>query len=544
MTTRKWLHKAFCFLGRATRSLHPSTRIVPGVIIRVEGGRERVAPARRQKTGWWSDPPALFFCPRAASVAGMKKALLAAAGAAFALTAPTASAQSAQERLDDRYNRALAAGYKALMLCGAIGHAERAGEKRTPEHVTQWELTGIYPALDPIIRELSFRIERFPKEKYEANAPKRAYITHVAVDWADDMPPRLAQFIPGKGCSVLPIGFAESALVHGEPRDYTPALFIPPPPPIMMRSNASEVIDAAFDGTYGEGSRTTAVIVEQNSRLVGQKYASGFGRVVPQRTWSVAKSVAASIVGIAVQNGAANVEDGAGLGVGEEDPRKAITIDHALRMASGRYSDTPGNRTDPLYWGGTTVGERAQNWPLVHAPGTVYRYANNDTLAAVQAIQPFVEEQGIASLVRGDLQMSGATAEADWQGNHVLSSQVWASPLDFLRLGTLYLNDGVNRGAERILPEGWREYVSDPSGPQPKGTNWGYGAGWWTFRRPEGNAFDGIPDDAFAARGNRGQYLVVIPSRNVVIVRRGEDMVGTRFDIATFTRDVLAALDE
>ena len=70
-----------------------------------------------------------------------------------------------------------------------------------------------------------------------------------------------------------------------------------------------------------------------------------------------------------------------------------------------------------------------------------------------------------------------------------------------------------------------------------------YGAGWWTFRRPEGNAFEGIPDDAFAARGNRGQYVVVVPSRNVVIVRRGEDMVGTGFDIAAFTRDVLAALD-
>ena len=81
------------------------------------------------------------------------------------------------------------------------------------------------------------------------------------------------------------------------------------------------------------------------------------------------------------------------------------------------------------------------------------------------------------------------------------------------------------------------------SGPQPEGTDWGYGAGWWTFRRPEGNSFEGIPDDAFAARGNRGQYLVVVPSRNVVIVRRGEDMVGTRFDIAAFTRDVLAALD-
>ena len=53
-----------------------------------------------------------------------------------------------------------------------------------------------------------------------------------------------------------------------------------------------------------------------------------------------------------------------------------------------------------------------------------------------------------------------------------------------------------------------------------------------------------MPADTIAALGNRGQYVVVVPSRDVVIVRRGEDMVGTRFDIAAFARDVLAALEE
>ena len=76
-------------------------------------------------------------------------------------------------------------------------------------------------------------------------------------------------------------------------------------------------------------------------------------------------------------------------------------------------------------------------------------------------------------------------------------------------------------------------------GPQP-GEDWGYGAGWWVM-----SGFDGVPDDAFAARGNRGQYVVVIPSLDMVIVRRGEDPAGgSGFDIAAFTRDVIAALEE
>ncbi|MEE4205288.1 MAG: serine hydrolase, partial [Erythrobacter sp.] len=265
----------------------------------------------------------------------------------------------------------------------------------------------------------------------------------------------------------------------------------------------------------------------------------------PQRTWSVAKSIAATLVGAAVFSGEYAVSDAIGLDYwragGEGDPRNAITIDHALRMATGRYSDTPGNRTDPLYWGGTTVDERAVNWPPIHRPGTVYRYANNDTLMAVKAIDGFLARNPPHEFF-AKLGMENTVAETDNRGNHVLSSQVWSTAGDLATLGELYLADGVWRG-ERLLPEGWRDYVSNPAGPQPEGTEWGYGAGWWTFRRPDGNAFAGIPDDAFAARGNRGQYLVVVPSRNVVIVRRGEDRAGTRFDIAAFTRDVLEALE-
>lgn len=483
----------------------------------------------------------------------MRKLFLAAVGTALAVASP-ATAQSAQERLDARYDRALAAGYKALMLCSAIANAELNGAKRTPESVHEWELTGIYPKLDPIIRDLEYEIVR-------ANA---GHIRHVTVEWADDMPPRIARHDSGYGCVSVPIGW--------DPKQMTEALSVPPIPksetetrsneifeveveiassgrPVVPSKSALDlVLEQAFEGHYGEGSRTTAALVRKGTVEIGEpyevaRYKSEFEQIVPQRTWSVAKSIAATLIGAAMQRCATCIDQSIPVPatVGAGDPRHTITIDHALRMASGRYSDTPGNRTDPLYWGGTTVDERAMNWPLISAPGTVYRYANNDTLAAVQVIEKTFEQHPPSQLF-AKLGMDHTIAETDWQGNYVLSSQVWSTARDLATLGQLYLNDGIWNG-ERLLPENWREYVSDPSGPQPEGTDWGYGAGWWTFRRPEGNAFEGIPDDAFAARGNRGQYVVVVPSRNVVIVRRGEDMVGTRFDIASFTRDVLRALE-
>lgn len=452
------------------------------------------------------------------------------AAAALALSV-SSSAQSAQERLDERYNLALAAGYKALMLCSAISHAEANGTSRTPESVTQWELTGIQAPLDQIVRELPFEIVRHDNGTLE----------RVKVDWAQDSQPRAAIHLDNdRGCALNPM--MGPGHYYERPANPVQSRLRVPPPIADAAGPLQASFEGAFSGEYGEGARTTAVLVRYNSTTVGERYVKGFDPATPQRTWSVAKSIAATVVGAAVHRGNAEVESSAGLGFERGEPRAQITIDHALRMASGRYSDTPGNRTDPLYWGGASVLETALDWPLVYEPGTVYRYANNDTLAAVQAVAASFKDHSPSDLF-AKLGMTHTVAEIDWRGQYILSSQAWTTARDLAKLGQLYLNNGMWEG-ERILPEYWRDYVSDPSGPQPVGTQWGYGAGWWTFRRPEGNTFAGIPDDAFAARGNRGQYLVVVPSRSVVIVRRGEDMVGTRFDIAAFTRDVLAALEE
>ncbi len=448
--------------------------------------------------------------------------------AATLLFAIPAAAQSQQEALDARYDRALAAGYKALMLCSAIASSEATGMgARTPESVHEWELTGIQQPLDTVIRELPYEIVQEPGES-------DSMIIRVEVTWAADMPPRFALNFPGSGCGIYPIGMDPSAVAAPDFREHR-APAIEHEFPEQPSSNVRPIHEAAFDGTYGEGSRTTVTLIRKDGKFVDWAGASGFSPFTPQRTWSVAKSIAATVVGAAVQRGETKIEDSAGLGEGVVDPRHAITIDHALRMASGRYSDTPGNRTDPLYWGGTTVDERAQTWPLIAEPGSIYRYANNDTLAAIKAIERTFEANPPQDVLR-QIGMNNTFPETDWQGNYILSSQVWTTANDLARFGQLYLDDGKLPSGERILPEGWVQYVSTPSGPQPDGP-FGYGAGFWLMNRS-----DGVPADTFAAFGNRGQYVVIVPSRNVVIVRRGEDPVGSGFDIAGFTRDVLAAV--
>ena len=448
----------------------------------------------------------------------------ALAATALLLAAPLGAQSTTQDELDARYDRALAAGYKALFLCSALS-GDAAHLRRSESSVNDYELSGIQEPLNSIVPELTHSIAR----------GSDGGLDFVVVPWADDMSPRVAAYRQGKGCALLPIGAAlpDSEVVRstridrvGDPNVYPLRDAIAPA--------TTRAAEAALGEDYGEGTRTTAVMVRQDDRIRGEAYAQGYDADLPQRTWSVAKSLAATLIGAAVQRGEADVAASAGLGLDDSDPRRAITIDHLLRMASGRYSDTPGNRTDPLYFGGATVGEVALDWPLLNPPGTIYRYANNDTLAAVKAIEETFEKHPPAGLFE-TLGMHSTVAETDWQGDYILSSQVWTSSADLARFGQLYLDDGMRNGA-RILPEGWIDYVSTPSGPQPDGPL-GYGAGFWLLNNSEG-----VPADTFAAMGNRGQFVVIVPSMNTVIVRRGEDPPGARFDIAAFTRDVLVSL--
>jgi CubicO group peptidase (beta-lactamase class C family) len=306
------------------------------------------------------------------------------------------------------------------------------------------------------------------------------------------------------------------------------------------------VVAAAFDAaTYGAGTETTAVVVVRDGAIIAERYAEGFDSRTPQRTWSVAKSLTATIIGATVHQGLIAVDAPAPVPEWSApgDPRGAITLESLLHMSSGLDSDLAGNRSDRIYFGGGLVRDDASVRPLEAAPGTRWKYANIDTLNAMRALHASIADD--ESYLRfpfeallHKLGMGRTFMETDWGGDFVASSQVWTTARDLARLGLLHLNDGVWEG-ERILPEGWVEYVTTPAPSQPPG-DIGYGAQWWL---PGG--VGGLPEDAFAANGNRGQYMVVVPSARLIVVRRGfDDVGGAQFDYPRFAGDVLAAAVE
>ena len=459
------------------------------------------------------------------------------AGATKMLFAALLLAAPASAQVDrPEYVRALAAGYKASFLCSDIFNAGQ-----TEEQVAKDDLKRIYPELEPLIPGLDSKIDRAAKT--------------VSVAFSDKLPPRIAAWRPHLGCAQLPVGAGADAGRLLPRLGADPAVDrndrLPWPNgdrnavagPKGDSRALTRAVDAAFDRrTYGQGSETTALLVVQDGRIVAERYRDDFDMHMSQRSWSVAKSLAGTIVGAAVHKGLIDPKAPAPVPEWQRpgDPRSAITTDDLLRMASGLHGDAAGNRTDATYFGGSSVTENATQWPLETAPGTRFRYANNDILLAIRGLRARLGDGGRAlafpfESLLWKIGMTRTVPETDWQGNFILSSQVWTTARDLARLGLLYQNDGVWNG-ERILPPGWGAYVSS-HGPAQPASGFGYGATFWTFP-----AAAGLPPDSYIAQGNRGQYLAIVPSRRIVIVRRGYDGPGTGFDPAPFVRDVLAAL--
>jgi CubicO group peptidase (beta-lactamase class C family) len=444
-----------------------------------------------------------------------------------------AGAQTAPPAAPDPHVRALAAGYKAAFLCSNLFNAGM-----TPEQVAQDDLEGIYPDYQPLVRTLPADIDREAKT--------------VSVAFDDKLPPRIAAWRPGLGCSQLPVGASVDAvgalpkLAAKRPDSASDARAWPdgdrgiaPKPSGKLKGAVAKAFDSA---TYGAGTKTTAVVVVKDGKVVAEQYRADFTPHTPQRTWSAAKSLTAAVVGRAIQLGLLKVDGPAKIPEWQApgDPRQKITLAQLLHMGSGLWTDGPGNRTDEVYVGGALVTQTATAMPMEAAPGSRFRYANNDTLLAARSVRAALGD-GQAAIdfpfteLLWKIGMTHTTPETDWQGNYILSSQVWTTARDLARLGLLHLNDGVWNG-ERLLPQGWSKYVATPAPAQPpQGT--GYGAFFWLYGEAQG-----LPAGTYAMNGNRGQYVFIVPSRNLVVVRRGFDPAGKRFDEAAFARDVLAAL--
>ena len=365
---------------------------------------------------------------------------------------------------------------------------------------------------------------------------------HTVTVRAPGIPPRMARHNGDQGCSILPRGETD---IHFKPvrvpRNLPDAATTPWPMgdanALSAETNAG-VADALDWAMAQKQHNTRAIVAVHRGKIVGERYAPGWTKDTPQISWSAGKSITAALVGIVVRQGAFTVDDVAPVKEwrGKEDPRREIRVRDLLRMSSGLdfanlglsgpESFTRDNKHMRIYFDGLNVFEHAINQAQEIAPNTQFRYRNSDPLTLGRIIKETVQARGEEYLTfpqRALFDRIGArnfVLETDAWGNFIMTGFDYGSARDWARFGLLHLWDGVWQG-ERILPEGWVKFVSTPA---PGDKSNGYGGLFWLNR---GGAWKGLPEDAIRASGHMGQYTVVIPSRDLVVVRLGPSPDGS-----------------
>jgi len=311
-----------------------------------------------------------------------------------------------------------------------------------------------------------------------------------------------------------------------------------------------EASDWAFERATEEQDTLSLLVVHQG-QLIHERYANGVDMHTRTRTWSTAKSIAASLVGMLVDQDKLALDEPLSIewlpevSGGDEDPRDEITLRHLLNMSSGLYPvDSFGleyaTGSGLSYWAGASSVIGARKRGLIREPGAFWDYENYDTLLAVYAMKQVLQDdyhQFPHRELLSKLGMHNTLLSTDRFGDFIFSSQVYTNARDLARFGLLYLGNGIWDG-ERLISEQWIEFVRTPA-PASKARGSDYGGQWWLV--PEDRK--DVPSDAYATAGNRGQYVIVVPSHDLVIVRRGLDYGKQGFDRWDLLREVLKALD-
>ena len=469
---------------------------------------------------------------------------------ALALLIPLTVGAQQEERYDYwRFNRQMIRhGQQAVFMCNGLFTSNR-----TLEQVFDQELAFLpTPVGTPAGGD--YTVDR-----------ERRVVTIGASGAAG--PPMRAAFREGIGCVIMAPDQTLSDV------DSLPILDLEPPPGdpsviawpagdasargALPRYVDGEALAAASDWAFDRPTPeqvTLSFLVVQGGKIIHERYAPGVDMTTRTRTWSTAKSIASTLIGMLVDQGRMSLDEPLGFewlptaASSTRDPRAAITLRHVLNMSSGLYPIDNGGLeyatgSGLSYWAGASSVTGARHRALIREPGTNWDYENYDTLLAIYAMKRALgDERTYREYPRRALLdkigMRNTLVSVDRFGDFILSSQVYTNARDLARFGMLYLQNGIWND-ERLVSRDWVDFVRTPAPATSSRGNF-YGGQFWLV--PDDRT--DVPQDAYSTSGNRGQFVVIVPSHDLVIVRRGLDYGRQGFDRWDMTREVLKAVGQ
>ena len=307
-----------------------------------------------------------------------------------------------------------------------------------------------------------------------------------------------------------------------------------------LQSLLARALDRVQTDDLGE---THAVLIAQGGRMVVERYGPGRGPEQTFPSWSMAKSITQALVGLAVGDGLIDVHAPADVPEwsDSDDPRAAVTLDLLLRMSSGLgfvedyVPEHPSDVIEMLWGAGKDdVARFAAEKPLEHAPGSFWCYSSGTTNIVSRCVARALGARGpdfeawMRRRLFEPMGMTTAQPKFDPAGTFIGSSFCFCTARDFARFGLLYLRDGVWEG-RRLLPAGWVDYARAPTWQQPNDDG-PYGAHWWLGTGGPGS---------FAAHGYGGQFIVVVPDLDMVVVRSGDTPLARKLSPKAWIAEVV-----
>lgn len=304
------------------------------------------------------------------------------------------------------------------------------------------------------------------------------------------------------------------------------------------------VLNTALNRAFADTTDTKgtfAVAVAYKNQLVAERYKKGFSDKNRFLSWSMAKSFTHALAGIMVKKGLLNIDSPCNFTQWQADSRSAITLTNLMHMNSGLdWNENYGNLSDVtlMLHKSADMGLFSIEKPLIARPDSLWTYNSGSTNIVCYAMRKqFKNESEYYAFPRKELfnplGMRSAIFETDASGTFVGSSYVYCTMRDYVRFGLLYLHNG-NWLGNQILPEGW----VDNARQEAAGSKGQYGSFFWLNRSGD---YPDVPRDLFMCRGHDGQYIYIIPSLDLVVVRTGFSKKGT-FDLQAFLASVVKAV--
>jgi CubicO group peptidase (beta-lactamase class C family) len=303
-------------------------------------------------------------------------------------------------------------------------------------------------------------------------------------------------------------------------------------------------VDRIFDRPAEHGI-SLAMVVVHRGEVVAERYgtrpATDLGPAVDLDSestlisWSMAKSITHAAIGLLVGDGRIDLDGPAAVPEWQGTPKEQIRIIDLLEMRPGLefiedYIDGDVSHCIAMLFGEGAADHAAYAaaLPVINAPGGSWNYSSGTTNILARIIGDVVgggrddTERFLAERLFGPIGMTSAIPKFDDAGTFVGSSYVYATARDFARFGELYRNDGVTADDARVLPIGWADHARtfvahDPTDDIDFGFD--YGRHWWMWPQYPGS---------LAAHGYEGQFVVVVPDRELTVVHLGKTESGVR----------------